>query len=288
MNQKATRIFTRALHGAVRAASTAAFRIKVFGRTLREINGIPLNKLTDQQLRLNAIRQNAFAVNVFGRHLPARKRQELLREINRKTLVVGSYRQHALGKAAIHFAGAVATFSLPPISGFFTTMGIGQVFHAFNTRATYNQDTNRIILEKKCIGLSSVVHEAAHFMQHDKVVNMPKTRVKSRAQKEEMASAAQAVQLNTQIMYYNSPDYSKKHALLGVFPVNSVSDWKSIKDPYERGWSLGLALAHLHVLPGGSKQRSWSMLHAISRGRITPEQAYEIAHRRYSRWQQHG
>ncbi|MCX6767950.1 MAG: hypothetical protein NTY90_04470 [Candidatus Micrarchaeota archaeon] len=37
--------FVAAAHGTVRAFSNAAFRLKLFGRTLREIKGIPLHKL---------------------------------------------------------------------------------------------------------------------------------------------------------------------------------------------------------------------------------------------------
>lgn len=265
--------FHSTMHSVVRAASTAAFRAKVLGRTLKEIRGIPLHQLTDQPMRRELVRQNAFAVEIYGRHLTTQQRQGLLQRINTKTLVVRSIRSNnairwgipiaTIGALSLYAAGGEPTTLLGVLGN--SAIGTAIIRFIRDKRATadYGRVSGKSRIPQSGYATGIGAHEATHAMQWSKVVGMPKRAIATRHLQEVMAEA-------TARLYYGARQYAPTE-------LPSASEWSMERDPYRKGMILGVAIGNI---PPGGTYRPWAILHAMSRGRITPEQAYEIAKRR--------
>ncbi len=254
----------------IRMASTAAFRAKVLWKRVEEVRAVPLHKLIDQPLRREVIRQNAFLTHVFALHLPPKKRQEMLRRLNKSTLVTSSLQGHNFQIGAISLAGALPLlgaaihYENAPLSTSSIFLS-GYAFSRLLAARTGVMPAGKFIVEKGEVKTLGTLRTRAVRHIIDK-----STKVKTK----DRALLANAI-VNV-YKFHNSRTIQKT-----MLPEN----WQAEPNPSLKGMVLGRTLANLQYLPGGGRLRAWTMLNAIQRGRITPEQAYEISHRHLMRFE---
>ncbi|MFH0713841.1 MAG: hypothetical protein V1722_04370 [Candidatus Micrarchaeota archaeon] len=269
--ERAKFVFHKVVNAGVRAASAAAFRAKLWGKTLREINGIPLHQLTNEPLRREIHRQNAFAVAVYGRHLPVEQRRKLLEQIDRRTKITSNMEKHLVLKAGKFLAAGALAFYIGRhtnnefvhwlsvvSSGGLPVLGVKQLLMARKGEAIayHNTITNRNTISPDTGSFASI-HEAAHSM-------LP--RRKAYRKNEQEIKANTVLGLYTRLRSRTDED------------VHSPETWPELKDPYLKGEALGKALGNL-IARQETRKPAWTLLHLMSSGKITPQEAYERAYK---------
>ncbi|MFH0713996.1 MAG: hypothetical protein V1722_05390 [Candidatus Micrarchaeota archaeon] len=264
---RAREAFQWATHGIVRLASAAAFRAKMWKARLQDFEATPLHELTDAPVQEELVMQNELVANVLGRHLSEKKRTELLDKFNRSTRVTSSRRAFHFMRGSLYLTAAVPLIAAGAYTGHPLLLITGSVLSSMALVQGIIARHSAKMFDPSLIEKSEVDDKSTMAL-----------RVKGQRWR------ANGAKLRLRDEYILSNAIAALHSAGPNIKIMPGEKWQSLDAP-TRGAVLGISLSHLHQVSNVSERHAWSILNLVHRGKLTPDQAYEMTCRRYMRLQ---